>query len=67
MPLLILDLEDTDLGDDTEKEVEGVAGGDVVLCKGCKDDCFTKLLEKDFGPVDRVQWCFHQLSALFKF
>ena len=31
MPLLILDLEDTDLGDDTEKEVEGVAGGDIVF------------------------------------
>ena len=66
MSLLLLGLEDTCLWDGTEEEVEGVTGGDIVFCEGCKDDCFIEHLAKDIEPISRVPQCLHRLSALFE-
>ena len=50
MPLFLLTLEDPSLENDVGEEVEGITGGDIVLCKGHEDNCFIEALAKDFKP-----------------
>jgi hypothetical protein len=50
LPLIILSLEYTLLGNSVEKEVDDVACGDTVPIAGCENDRFTKALAKDFEP-----------------
>ena len=55
------------LENDVGEEVEGVAGGDIVLGEGHKDNHFIEALVKNFEPVRRVPWFFHCFVALFEF
>ena len=44
MTPIVLSMEDTHLEDDVVEEVEGVAGGDIVLCEDREDDHFVETL-----------------------
>ena len=55
------------LENDIEEEVEGVAGQDNALGKGCVYERVIKTLTKDQKPVCRVPFRLHRIMALFEF